>query len=175
EALAQNRSWSAGRAERMTNVDPAFDALWRRYAQDYPLAVIRDAAFLKWRFFENPLHEYELWVYKGRFRQDGKAYAVLALEGEKARMVDLFAPPSGKIIPPFLAELGRGLCERGVREMETWLPQDHFMAQFAMLAGFRPCTEPLGFIPTGRSFHPGLSLGWASNRLYYTMADGDLL
>ena len=174
-ALAQNSRRPGGRIERIMDADDAFDGLWERCGKDYPLAVIRDSAFLRWRFFEHPLREYEVWGYRSCFRRGWKAYAVVALEGETARMVDILAPPSGKTISDFLARLGDRFSARGIREIETWLPEDHFLARFAVSAGFRGFQEPLGFIPTGRSFHPGLSLDWASQHLYYTMADGDLL
>jgi hypothetical protein len=174
-ALARKSRWPLGRIERITEVDDAFDGLWKRSVGDYPLAVIRDAAFLQWRFFEHPLRRYEMWGYRPYLHRELRAYAVFSVEGETARMVDILCPPSKKAAGDFLARLGRQFDERGIREIQTWLPKDHFLGRLAVSAGFNPFQEPLGFIPTGRSFHPGLSMDWASQHLYYTMADGDLL
>jgi len=40
--------------------------------------------------------------------------------------------------------------------------------------GFQAIPEPIGIIPTGRSFSSGLDWTWASNNFFYTMGDGDL-
>jgi len=77
-------------------------------------------------------------------------------------------------VSAFLARLGAQFAERGIEKVETWLPGNHFLTKAAISAGFRPSEEPLGIILTGRSFHPSLSLDWASENLYYSMADGDL-
>lgn len=175
-ALARRmRRWPSGQIERVTAVDETIDRLWRRSAEHYPLAVARDAAFFRWRFFEHPLRRYEVWGYRSLFLRDWKAYAVFVIDGNKARIVDILCPPSEKVVWGLLAMLGHELEERGIEEMEVWLPQHHFLTRLAASAGFRRSQEPLGFVPTGRSFHPELSLDWASRHLYYTMADGDLM
>lgn len=174
-ALTRNRTRFGSRIEPISKVDEAFDHLWGRCARDYPLAVVRDAPFLRWRFFEHPLCDYEVWGYRSCFRRAWTGYAAFAIQGKKARMVDFLCPPSEKIVEDLFARLGQQFDERGIREVEIWLPKDHFLTRVAVAIGFRLFPEPLGFIPTGRSFHPGLSLDWASQHLYYTMADGDLL
>jgi len=160
--------------EQISDIDNSFDHLWERCRANYPFALIRDSAFLRWRFSKHPLRKYELWGYRPYLKKGWKAYAVVAIEGEKARIVDIFGPPSGKTVSAFLARLGAQFAERGIEKVETWLPGNHFLTKAAISAGFRPSEEPLGIILTGRSFHPSLSLDWASENLYYSMADGDL-
>ncbi len=173
--LASKKRGFSGRIQRLKAVDDAFDDLWDACRGDYPFAVIRNSAFLRWRFFEHPLRTYELWAYRSYFRKDLVAYAVFTIKDDVARMVDILAPPLDKTPRNFLAMVGRRFFERGIMRMETWLPETHFLARFLMSAGFKREQEPLGFIPTGRSFHPDLTLNWAFENLYYTMADGDLL
>ncbi|MDZ7698205.1 MAG: GNAT family N-acetyltransferase [Deltaproteobacteria bacterium] len=165
----------SNRIERIKHVDGAFDALWNECRRYYPFSVIRDSAFIHWRFFEHPLKSYELWGYGSRFRKGVSAYAVFSLDEGKARMVDICAPSSEGLVTDFLGRLGKHFHERGIDEIEAWLPQRHFLARFSVSAGFNRVKEPLGFVPTGRSFHPDLSVAWASKNLFYTMADGDLL
>ena len=172
--LTQNKMRFGGRIEQITDVDDAFDSLWKVCCGDFPFAVIRDSAFLRWRFFEHPMNKYELWGYRPYLQKGWKAYAAFAVEGAKARMVDILVSSYGRAMNDFLARLGAQFVERGIAEVETWLPGNHFLAQAAISAGFRPSQEPLGFIPTGRSFHPSLSLDWVSNNIYYSLADGDL-
>lgn len=173
--LASNMRRFGGRIEQVTRIDHRFDALWHECCAYYPFSVIRNTAFLEWRFIRHPLHQYELWVYKPYFRPGMRAYAVLLIEETKTRVVDILAPPSERVVTDFLGRLALRLNDRGIKEMETWLPENHFMTQFALSSGFSRFEEPLGFIPTGRSFHPDLSVDWAAKHLYYTMADGDLL
>ncbi len=172
--LSQSKTRFGGQIERIADVDHSFDRLWRRCSGDYPFALIRDAAFLRWRFFEHPLQTYEVWGYRSYLKREWQAYAVFVFEGAKARLIDMLAPYSKKTICDFLARLGAQFVERGIEEVEVWLPGDHFLASMGISAGFRRLPEPLGFIPTGRSFHPSLSLDWVSENIYWSMADGDL-
>jgi len=164
-----------GQITHITNIDNSFDRLWKRCRDNHPFALIRDADFLRWRFFNHPLRKYELWGYRPYFQKELKAYAVFSLEGEKARLIDMLAPFSHRAIGDFLARLGARFAGRGIEEVQTWFPGNHFLADAAVSAGFRELQEPFGFIPAGRSFHPSLSLDWASENIYYSMADGDLL
>jgi hypothetical protein len=174
-ALAPKSRALSGRVERVRDVDETFDDLWHGCREGYPFAVIRDAAFLRWRFFEHPSRKYEIWTYRSYFKKDLKAYAVFALEGETARMVDILIPGAEKTVEDFLARVSHQFHRRGINAIETWLPESHFLIQSLVDAGFGERQEPLGFIPTGRSFHPNISVDWASRNLFYTMADGDLL
>jgi hypothetical protein len=175
EALAHKSRALSGRIERVRDVDESFDGLWGGCRDYYPFAVIRNSAFLRWRFFEHPSRKYEVWFYRSYFKKDLKAYAVFTVEGETARMVDILAPCIEGTVEGFLGRVGHRFYKRGIKEIQTWLPRSHFLTQSLISAGFRDRQEPLGFIPTGRSFHPDISLGWASRNLFYTMADGDLL
>lgn len=164
-----------GRIAQIADIDGRFDRFWYRQCTQYPLAVIRDSAFLNWRFFEHPLNRYELWAYQPHLGKKVKAYAVFAVKGEKARMLDVVAPDSETLIKDFLIKMLSHFHNRHIQEIETWLPPHHFLTRAVLSAGFKPVQEPMGFIPTGRSFHPELSMEWASDTLFYTMADGDLL
>ncbi|MBW1781813.1 MAG: GNAT family N-acetyltransferase [Deltaproteobacteria bacterium] len=172
--VAQNMVRFGGRVDTIMHMDDLLDDVWKRCCADYPFALIRDSAFLRWRFSEHPLRRYEIWGYRPYIQRGWKAYAVFALEGEKARMVDILGPRSERTMRDFLARLGARFVKRGIKTIETWLPGNHFLADAAGSVGFSPSQEPLGIIPTGRSFHPSLSLKWASTNIYYSMADGDL-
>jgi hypothetical protein len=173
--LAPGVTRFGGRIEQIPDIDNSFDRLWKRCRDNYPFALIRDSDFLRWRFFKHPLRKYELWGYRPYLQKGLKAYAVFSLEDKKARLIDMLAPFSRRAIGDFLARLGAQFAERGIEEIEAWLPRNHFLADAAISAGFRNSQEPFGFIPTGRSFHPSLTLDWASENIYYSMADGDLL
>lgn len=171
DRLASATKIFAGKMGEVKRVDASFDRLWEKTRDVFPLSVVRDREFLDWRFFSHPAREYSLLAYRTPITGELAGYAVLSIEGEEAKLVDLLAP-SGS--PDFFGRIGRWLKERGVARVSTWLPSNHFMATGAVDAGFESLPEPLGLIPTVRSFDEGLELDWVSNNLYYTMADCDL-
>ena len=58
--------------------------------------------------------------------------------------------------------------------MNTWLPDSHFTAGYALSAGFERAPEPKGVISTVRLFDHSPSLESVSRKMFYTMADVDL-
>lgn len=63
--------------ERLHNFDESSDAIWREYVSSCDVAIVRDATYLNWRFFEKP-GGYEVYGCRdeaGRLR----AFAVLAI------------------------------------------------------------------------------------------------
>lgn len=103
-----------------------------------------------------------------------KAYAVFFHEPDSTCIVDLVSPDAGDGLKDFLARLMKTMRDRGVRELKTWLPPDHFLSKALTSGGFRVGSEPIGFIPGGRTFHPDLNIALVSEQIYYNMADGDL-
>ena len=172
--LAGNKRMFGGRIERLQKSDSCLDALWERCREAYPLAVIRDESFSRWRFFTHPFQEYEVYVYRSCFKREVKAYAVFVVEEEKASMIDLFSAPSENGLSDFFARLAVDFLEKGVVEMNTWLPDSHFTAGYALSAGFKRAPEPKGVISTVRLFDHSPCLETVSRNMFYTMADVDL-
>jgi hypothetical protein len=163
------------RVEPIRKGEASIDETWRRQREHYPFSVIRDHTFLQWRFFEHPFHSYEVWGYRSPLRSGFTAYAVFSVEKQRARLIDLLAPPSERTITGFLSRMAAQYARREIDIVEAWLPKEHFLERAFLSMGFTPSQEPLGIIPTGRSFDPRLDYAWASKSIYYTMADGDLI
>jgi len=104
-----------------------------------------------------------------------KAYGVFLIKQKTARIVDIVAPYSRRLICDFLNRVGKELADREIEGMETWLPPQHFITNIAISAGFAPNIEPLGIIPTIRAFEHCPSFQWISDNIFYTLADGDLV
>ena len=172
--LARGNLRFGGRIMETSSIGHTFDRLWKKCCGSYPFSVIRTGDFLRWRFLEHPVRKYEIWEHKSYLKKGLNAYAVFSIKGEKARLIDMLAPASNRLITDFLVRLGARFFERGIEEMAVWLPAGHFLSDAAISAGFAPAKEPVGIIPTGRVFHPALSFDWVSENLYYTMADADL-
>jgi len=163
-----------GRIERIQRVTYQFDRLAERCQSSYPLFVIRDAAFLKWRFCEHPQYTYEIWGYRPYFHNELKAYAVFTIREQAACLIDILAPDSPAIISDFLFRLAKEYQKRDIETISTWLPEGHFITRALITSGLKPAPEPLGIIPTIRSMDPNWPWQKLSERIYYTMADADL-
>ncbi|SLM29961.1 hypothetical protein MTBBW1_2030051 [Desulfamplus magnetovallimortis] len=151
-----------------------FDSLWNSSSKDYPLAVTRDSAFMKWRFFDHPFKSYEIWGISYPPLKKCQGIMVLSFKDKKAVIVDMLFPEKEKLVVDFTSHLMAMLYQRGFDTIETWLPSDHFLAAIFRKAGFDNRDEPTGIIPTIRIFDESLDYGWASENIFYTMGDGDL-
>ena len=163
-----------GKIERIDSALGDFDPLSEACRTIFPFSVLRDAAFLSWRFLKHPERKYEIWVYRSFMGRSLKAYAVLFHEPESSCIVDLFSSDGDVRFADFIARLMSAMAENGVRQLKTWLPPEHFMTKGLASGGFRIGPEPIGFIPGGRTFHEALDMDQVSNQIFYTMADGDL-
>ena len=177
DEMARLQGRFSGSFFKVEAVDPRFDLLWQRHERLYPLAVIRDAAFMQWRFFAHPLNEYEVWGMDGGWlKKQWQGVMVLRIlaEEKKAVIVDMLLPGAGKTVTAFMGQLAKMLVKRGVETVETWLPASHFLVPLLEDAGLKQKKEPTGIIPTIRLFDESMTYDWASENGYYTMADGDL-
>ena len=75
--------------QRLRRFDEDVLALWERCAAGWGLSVIRDAAYLNWRFFDNPRHDYHVLAVRRGERLAG--YAVF-------RKADSPRPNSGLLM-----------------------------------------------------------------------------
>lgn len=162
---------------RISNLDEIKnDDMWNNCREFYPFSVIRDHAFLNWRFYQHPTHSYEVYAYALHPDSPFSGYAVFTLSEDEEAMVlvDLMMPPFADRVQDFFTILSKGFADRNIKRIKTWLPANHFLTLLLVSSGFSVSPEPLGFIPTGRSFSPALPWDWGSWNMFYSMADADL-
>jgi hypothetical protein len=150
------------------------DRVWTEVAGHYPLAAVRDAAFVDWRFFRNPQREYRVYLVHTGITRRPRGYAVVGVDGGTARLVDVLMPPDPEMIAAVSGRLAADLAVRDIDHLEAWLPGGHFLTSGLLDAGWTREPEPLGIVPTARSFDPELTIPWVSQNFFYTMADSDL-
>ena len=172
--LASKKKASLLNIKGIENPGEQFDRLWEKCCIDYPYAVVRQSEFLRWRFCRHPEKKYEIFCLKGMFSDEIQGYAVLYLKEDTATLVDMLFPKSEKEIAVFFSKMGQMLRTRGVLQLETWLPGNHFLKHAAIAAGFEDQDEPLGIFSTIKTFDHSPDADWINNNLYYTMADSDL-
>lgn len=81
----------------LDSVGPEIDDLWRRVSPHFPLAFVRDQAFLRWRYVDDPISSHEMLAAR---RRDGvlEGFLVLSISEKPGmrlvRIMDLLCPPS---------------------------------------------------------------------------------
>jgi hypothetical protein len=173
--LARPKAKLGGSVVRIDRATPDLDRAWSEASAGYPLAAVRDAAFVDWRFFRHPTSQYQVYVYRSGLRRRVRGYAVISIEDRVAKLADLMMPPDQAMVAALLGEVAAEVTAQEVERLETWLPGGHFLARTLETTGWAREPEPLGIVPTARSFDEGLTIPWTADNLYYTMADSDLL
>lgn len=104
--------------EALASANNEIDALWERCATQHGWSVVRDAAYLKWRFFTNPDARYDgLAVREGA---DLRGYAMTKAYGESLQIVDLLADTTEHALS--LVQHVVGLAKKtGKKRVELWL------------------------------------------------------
>jgi hypothetical protein len=150
------------------------DAFWRTVSADYPSAIVRDAAYLTWRYKACPHRGYRPFVQLDR---DGRwqAWAVLSQEERTARIVDMLFPlklPGGaaRLLQTLMAEAVRGGATRCEAWMPEWAPGRSVLERCGFVRGASP--ERLAF--TVSIHDPDLDAADLARTIYYQMGDADI-
>jgi hypothetical protein len=167
------RTWT-GHSVRQGFDAAAVDDLWRRAGPRYPVAMVRDAAWLRRRFTGRPGVEY---VHLSAWRRGGPAaWTVTRVQGATLACAELVW--DGRR-PGALAALDRALASRarqaGATAVEMWLVGDGRAAGILRELGWEEHDHPLGLRFGGRSFSPEVDMATIATRFYVTMADLDLV
>ncbi len=164
------------RVEQVRRFPPAVDELWRRCQHELPLAIIRDARYLNWRYADCPDVAYVklLAIERWTGRVAGLAVLRLGIEGRPAGLlVDWLVPQRRRGLAGALLRRCHALAtESGQDRMEAWFPE--YASQFELLKahGYRP--KPTQYEIVVEPFRPELSREWVQGHWYYTMGDTDI-
>ena len=173
-ALAKRKKSFGGKIQPLSTDHDTVDPIWEECRSHYPLSIIRDADFVRWRFDQHPSRKYEIWGWRPFARGGPRAYAVFQTQDDHALLMDILASPAKSDAVDLVARVASLFQKRGIQQIHAWLPSNHFLAQGTISAGFHRAPEPTGIIPGLRLFDHSPSLDWISDHLYYTMADADL-
>jgi hypothetical protein len=113
-----------------------FTALAQEVGGRHGVCISRSAAYLNWRYLDNPLRHHELMT----ARRDGRlrGYAVFSQLGEDATLVDLFGAEPPSVIDELVRSVIEILRERGAATVSVPLLEGH---------PWIPRLRRLGFIP----------------------------
>lgn len=119
-------------------VGPEFSGLSARVAPEYDLCLARPAAYLTWRYRENPTRHCE--IVTVRRGQELLAYAVVGRDGEQASLLDLFGIGEPPAIAALLGETLSRLRDQRCQTVVCALIDSH---------PWMPILTRLGFVERG--------------------------
>ncbi|QDU65464.1 GNAT family N-acetyltransferase [Engelhardtia mirabilis] len=156
--------------------DAEVDRLYERLRDGWGTSTIRDAAFLNWRFVDNPLNDYTVLAVDGA---DGLAgYAVYRaddwLTPGTAPIADWLVPHNEPGVAGALLEalLARARLD-GKAALGLFIPDWSSWFEWFQRQGFGVWPTP--YYMVGRTFDPNHSLWWLRDHWWYTLADSDLV
>lgn len=156
--------------------DAGVDDLWKRCGRELPVAVIRDASYLRWRYLECPNVKYHVLIARRRFSGTVVGLAVLRLGWQNrpvACLVDWLVPSDQTAVMEVLLAAAERLSRAaGMESIHAWFPPLSQPYGFLLVAGF--CHEPTPYELVALSASPSVSLEWAKDRWYYAMGDSDI-
>lgn len=151
---------------------PEVETLYVRCAARWGASAVRDAAFLNWRFVDNPFHHYRILVVPGEAVPRGYAVyrAGSELHPRAAMLLDWLVTPGDEEAGRLLIEAGRARARadrasRLVLSLPEWSPWSIFLQE----QGFRHRpTESLLYV---QSALPRLDMLWLRDNWWTTLAD----
>jgi hypothetical protein len=159
----------------LASLDDRVDRLWRACAGDLQLALVRDRAYLQWRYVQCPLARHRLFALPDE-RGELRGLMVTRAQWQNApilAVMDWLVPARD---PGTLAVLLRHAVvvarAEGQQRVETWLPASSPHRAVILARGFgeEPCYANLCVKPYRRD----LDLDWMRRHWYYTIGDSDV-
>lgn len=155
--------------------DSTFDEFWRSRCGDFEIMIVRDSAYLNWRYCQNPAQAYRTFT---AFRNGVlSAFAVVAVrqEGEFRRgyVVDLLASPEDReTMSSLFAQAITHLYGERVDSVTAWIPERTSAFHLAQRLGFVRRRTPHHLIVRGEGHLDNKYLAERS-RWYIAMGDSD--
>ncbi|PIE82811.1 MAG: hypothetical protein CSA09_05215 [Candidatus Contendobacter odensis] len=159
---AQKPRWSLVRTQALHWEDTRLGVLWADLSSNLALSLIRDRAYLRWRYAKNPFHTYQLigFLFAGQLL----GWAVIQ-PGERLQIIDFLI--SRRWFKSALTALNRVAIDNHCTAMEIWLPKS-----WQGVAGVH--TEKTEVRVANMMSPLLISTKEAQQSLYYTMGDLDI-
>lgn len=146
-----------------------FTALDACLGTHYPVAVVRDETFIRWRFLDHPAQALSdlAGAVPGR-RVLGYAVTLRRKRGEAGGRA---AAPEESMVRAFMIRLAREMRAEA-DQMDVWLPREHFLLPMLQAAGFVEGQGAHRVYPGRRDLAPEADGLWES--FFYTLGDTDV-
>jgi hypothetical protein len=144
--------------------DGGLDSLWSSLSSGMSLSLVRDKAFLNWRYTSNPIHTYQfMGVYHSG---DMKGWLVLKEKEEEVLVVDMLI--DGNLLGNALKALQKQIPGFKKKVFRLWLPP----SLRGTVKGFSREKTPV--VVTNMVWKLPFSTDLVKENLYYTMGDVDI-
>lgn len=143
--------------------DARLDRLWVRLRDEHALSLVRDAAYLGWRYADNPFHTYRLFGLRRMGQLVG--WLVVRPDGERLLIVDALLPR--RHVASALAAATLRQHWPDTRSVHLWLPP-------AWRAGVAGQSVETPVVTANMSWQCAVDTDRARQALYYTMGDVDI-
>ena len=156
--------------ERMEWDNPKIDSLWNKVYKDLGWSIVRDRAFLKWRYESNPSHSFRLYGLRRRFLNEILGWVVVRDGGEdELFLMDMIFRDD--CLESLLAKLSSFAYAEGKKKVVFWL-NDRYRKRLHSLGvqSFRRGTYIPNCVWVRRC-----ETGEMREQLYFTMGDTDFL
>ena len=165
------------RARPVADYEPALDQLWRRVNHRYPVAVIRDADFIRRRLSGHPSVHYHRWLITPRLSSTPVAFVAFRSDDGCCRWVDLVWDGRHPGALELVDHLSRRVAEQtGACREELWLDGDPDAAEWLRAFGFSDGPDPSSVARVTRILDDEVNAeALAAGRFYTTRADADLV
>ncbi len=164
-------------ARPVVDDEPTLDLLWNRVRHRYPVAVIRDADFIRHRLSGHPSVHYHRWLVYRRFSSTPVAFAAFRSDDGCCRWVDLVWDGRHPGALELIDLVSRRLAaQTGACREELWLDGDSEAAEWLRTFGFSDGPDPSSVARVTRILDNEVNPdAFAEGRFYTTMADADLV
>lgn len=155
--------------------DERIDRLWSSVETKHPMAIVRDATYLNWRYSDSPSVEHESfgledgaggWRAVWTVRKNWMGPPILAL----CELV--CAPKDVGAITRALAHICAYARRTGQLRVEFWIPPTTPVYDTVLARGFTAENSPFNLCV--KIYDPGLDAAWARANWYYTIGDSDV-
>jgi hypothetical protein len=152
-----------------------WDQLWEKRRAVQRAGLIRNGAFLIWRFAARQGREYWCFALRSIFSPGAMGYIVLTPYGEDAAiLVDSVLPPQPQAARDAWGQVAAWLLRRGIVRVSTLMSAACPEIALASALGFQPTSPPLDVLPAFRSYPAWLSPSNFEKDYAFTLADSDL-
>lgn len=155
-------------------VPQEIDTLWMKCRCSKGLETCRDYKYLKWRYEDCPDTEYTFWTLSNRFT---KAIQNILITRERfgiGCVVDFLCNRDGRGIKLLLDQIEEKFIKLGIKKVETWISEHHFLFPLLQKCGYSLEKEPNDLSVICRSFTPAIDVAAFKTNFFYTMGDSDL-
>lgn len=150
------------------------DTLWMDCRLVKGLEAVRDYKYLKWRYEDCPGTEYTFWTLSNRFTKTIQGIVITRERFGIGCLVDILWNRDGRGIKLLLGQIEENFVKLGIKKVETWISEHHFLFPLLQKYGYSLEKEPNDLSVICRSFTPSINIAALKKDFFYTMGDSDL-